>query len=68
MAKILLREYSKRLGKNPVVAAQRAARGSFETAEKFGRDWWIDEDEPWLDARIKTGKYIDFRSKLGKKK
>lgn len=63
MARITLKEYALRLGKNPVVARQRAIRGAFSTAYKFGRDWTIDEDEPWIDRRIKSGKYVDWREK-----
>lgn len=68
MGIILLKEYAERLGKNSVVAAQKAARGSFRTAQKIGRQWFIDENEPWPDARVKSGKYIGFREKLNKNK
>lgn len=61
MALITLKEYAEKLGKNPVVCRQKAIRGTFKTAVKRGRDWWIDEDEPYIDARIKNGNYIDFR-------
>lgn len=61
MAMITLKEYAERLGKNPVVVRQKALRGTFKTAVKRGRDWWIDEDEPYEDARIKTGEYINFK-------
>lgn len=63
LARITLKEYALRLGKNPVVARGRAQRGAFKTAYKFGRDWTIDEDEPWVDGRIKSGKYVDWRKK-----
>jgi hypothetical protein len=61
MALITLKEYALRHGKNPVNAVQKAHRGTFKTARKMGRDWVIDEDEPWSDARIKTGDYVGFR-------
>lgn len=61
MALITLKEYAEKLGKNPTVCRQKAIRGTFKTAVKRGRDWWIDEDEPYTDARIKNGNYIDFR-------
>lgn len=64
MARITLKEYACRLGRDPVVARNRAWRGVFKTAYKFGRDWTIDEDEPWVDGRIKSGKYTDWRKKL----
>lgn len=63
LARITLKEYALRLGKNPVVARGRAQRGAFKTAYKFGRDWTIDEDELWVDGRIKSGKYVDWRKK-----
>lgn len=50
---IPLKQYAEGLGKDPVVARQRAARGAFKTAKKIGRDWFIDENEPWLDNRTK---------------
>lgn len=61
MAMIPLKEYALRLGKNPQVVYQKAARGTFNTARKVGRDWFIDEDEPYQDRRLKTGDYVGFR-------
>ena len=58
---ITLKEYAERLGKNPVVVRHKAQRGQFNTARKIGRDWFIDEDEPYEDRRVKSGKYIDWR-------
>ena len=66
MALIPLKEYAERLGKNPVTARQKALRGGFKTAQKMGRDWVIEEDEPYEDNRIKSGDYIGFRDKLKK--
>ena len=37
--------------------------GSFKTAQKMGRDWFVDEDEPWPDRRVKNGDYIGWRKK-----
>ena len=53
-----LREHARRLGKNPEVVYQKAARGGFQTAVKMGRDWFIDSEEPYTDNRIKSGKYV----------
>lgn len=61
MAKITLKEYSERLGKDRAVVYQKYKRGGFKTAEKQGRDIWIDEDEPYIDERIKSGKFINWR-------
>lgn len=58
---ISLKEYAERHGKQPATARQRAGRGSFKTAVKMGRDWFIDENEPWEDNRITTGDYKGWR-------
>ena len=61
MGLITLKEYAERLGKNPVVARQKAGRGGFKTAQKIGRDWFIDENEPYEDNRIRSGAYKNWR-------
>lgn len=61
MAKITLKEYAIRLDKDPVVVRQKAIRGSFETTEKIGHQWFIDENEPYVDGRTKTGIYKGWR-------
>lgn len=58
MALITLQEYSKRHGKSDSAARRMALRGGFSLAVKMGRDWFIDQSEPWPDRRIKTGKWI----------
>ena len=58
---ISLTEYARKHGKDPATARQRAIRGCFTTAVKIGRDWLIDDAEPWNDGRIKTGAYINAR-------
>lgn len=61
MAMITLKEYAIRHGKEPIIMRQKAQRGGFQTATKMGRDWIIDEDEPLVDNRVKSGKYVDWR-------
>lgn len=63
MAMITLKEYAERHGKNPVIVRQKAIRGGFQTARKFGRDWIIDENEEYVDNRVTSGKYIGFRQR-----
>lgn len=58
---ISLTEYASRHGKANSSARQMALRGGFKTAQKIGRNWVIDSDEPWPDHRIKNGKYINWR-------
>ena len=62
---IPLIEYSKRLGKNPANARQLIARGAFASAQKIGGDWFVDDAEPWPDRRVKSGKYVEGRTKHG---
>ena len=61
-------EYAERHGKNPANARQMAARGSFQTARKIGRNWVIEDTEPWPDRRVKTGEYIGWYEKYRKGK
>lgn len=49
--KITLKEWAIRHGIDPATARQKALRGGFQTAEKVGRDWMIDADEPHVDLR-----------------
>lgn len=53
MAMITVKEYAERHGRDISSVRQKAVRGTFKTARKMGRDWFIDEDEPYSDARRK---------------
>lgn len=63
MALITLKEYAERIGKPRDTVYHKAIRGGFKTARKLGRDWFIDEDEPYGDRRIKSGNYRNWRKK-----
>ena len=63
MALITIKEYAEKHGKHHVTVAQKCQRGGFQTAKKVGRDWLIDEDEPYSDNRISSGKYKNWRKK-----
>ena len=54
---VSLREYAEAHDRDPATARQMALRGGFETARKIGRNWVIEDTEPWPDRRIKSGKY-----------
>lgn len=58
---ISLADYAKMHGKSHIAARKMAQRGGFQTAQKIARNWIIDENEPYPDARVKTGKYIGWR-------
>lgn len=58
---ITIKEYAEKHGKAPISVQQKCRRGGFNTAVKKGRDWFIDEDEPYIDNRVKSGDYKDWR-------
>ena len=64
---IALSDYARKYGKDPATARQRALRGAFKTAVKIGRDWLIDDAEPWVDARLRSGEYVNARKKNSEK-
>ena len=61
IALISLTEYAEKHGKHRITVQQKARRGGFKTAQKIGRNWVIDEDEPYEDNRISSGKYTNWR-------
>ena len=63
MALISISEYAKKHGKHRITVAQKCQRGGFQTAQKIGRNWVIDEDEPYSDNRVTSEKYRDWRKK-----
>ena len=64
MAMIPLAEYARRQGRRPDSARHMAQRGGFKTAQKMGRDWFVEEEEPWPDRRVTHGKYRDKYAKI----
>ena len=60
---ISLAEYAKLHGKAAISVQQKARRGGFKTARKIGRNWVIDKNEPYIDGRVKSGKYKNWRKK-----
>lgn len=61
MALITLTEYAKRLGKARTTVYAKYRRGGLKTAVKLGRDIWIDESEPYVDDRVRSGAYVGWR-------
>ena len=51
MGLISLAEYAARHGKSDRTVRQKAEAGGFKTAQKIGRNYVIDEDEPYTDLR-----------------
>lgn len=65
MAKIPLKEYAERVGKTRATCYNKYRRGGFKTAEKIGRDVFVDEDEPFVDERLKSGNWIGWHKGYG---
>lgn len=55
---ISLTEYAKMHGLARDTVVQRAKRGAYKTARKVGSTYVIDANEPHIDHRVKSGKYI----------
>lgn len=60
---ISLVEYAAKHNKAPISVRQKAVRGGFKTAQKIGRNWIIDSDEPYVDNRFKQD---DNKNETGK--
>lgn len=58
---ISLAEYAAQHGKAKISARKLAQRGRFKTARKIGRNWVVDDAEPWPDRRVKSGQYKNWR-------
>ena len=61
MAMITLAEYTRRCGRNARYLRQKCVNGDFKTAQKVGRDWFVDEDEACPDMRVTTGKWVGYQ-------
>ena len=66
MALISIKEYAERNGLNHGNVRHKCQRGSYKTAQRIGRDWLIEESEPDVDRRVKSGAFR--RTKDGTKK
>lgn len=59
---ISLTEYAARHQVDSSVVRRKAIAGTLP-AFKIGRNWCIDEDAPYIDLRVKSGKYKNWRKK-----
>lgn len=48
---IPIRVYAERNGVDVSTVRHKCLKGGYKTAQKLGRDWLIDEDEPYTDLR-----------------
>ena len=49
---IPIKQYAEMHCKATATVRQKCIRGTFATAQKIGRDWLIDDQEPYRDARV----------------
>jgi hypothetical protein len=57
---ITIKQYAELHQVDPSTIRHRIQRGSTK-AQKVGRDWLIEEEEPYDDKRMRTGKYKGWR-------
>lgn len=48
---ISLTEYAIKHNRDPATVRQKVLRGGFQTAKKIGRNWVIEDSEPYEDHR-----------------
>ncbi len=60
---ITIKEFAERNGLEHIKVRHRCELGGYKTARKFGRDWVIDENDVFVDRRVKSGKYLGSRKK-----
>lgn len=61
---IPIKEYAKTHGKDLSSVRQKCQRGGFSTAQKIGRDWFIDDAEEYSDRRKNDEQEVLFERKL----
>ena len=58
---IPIAQYAESHGLTPNAIRRRCIRGTLPGAVKMGRDWFIPADAPYIDNRVKSGKYKSAR-------
>lgn len=61
---IPIKEYAKIHGKDLSSVRQKCQRGGFSTAQKIGRDWFIDDAEEYSDRRKNDEQEVLFEREL----
>lgn len=59
---ISVNEYARRVGKAPKTVRDKLIHGTLN-GRKVAGVWLIEEDEPYIDYRVKDGKYINWRKR-----
>lgn len=61
---ISIKEYANRNGKEVNTVRKKCIRGGFSTAQKIGRDWFIDDAEEYSDRRKNDEQEVLFEREL----
>lgn len=61
---ISIKEYAERNGKKVNSVRKKCIRGGFSTAQKIGRDWFIDDAEEYSDRRKNDEQEVLIERKL----
>lgn len=64
MALISLKEYAERVGRSHKTVYAKYKNNGFKTTQKIGHNILIDENEPFVDGRIKSGLYRNWRKDI----
>ena len=60
-----IKQFAEMNGLLPNTVRKKILRGNLK-AVKVGRDWLIEKDTPYIDGRIKSGKYKNWRKRSKK--
>lgn len=63
---VTIKEYAARIGKAPRTVLQKIHLGHLP-AQRIGWEWLIEEDTPYEDYRVKSGKYKNCRKNVKNK-
>lgn len=63
---ITVNEYAKLHNVTSSAIRHKIASNNLE-AKKIGRDWLINKNEPYVDNRMTSGKYVNWRKKTNAK-
>ena len=58
---ISLAEYAQQHGKDAANLRRKCINGEFKKERKIGRNWVIDSEEEYIDRRVTSGKYKNWR-------
>lgn len=62
------KDYAEKVGVSPQTVKIKCLGGRLPGAIKVANRWLIPEDTPWVDLRVKSGKYIGvYRKRTNEK-